>query len=240
MEYFYTVKFPFEKSKTEGSRKTMSNIGGKKTISTVGSVFLLINNSAGPGIALLPALYQQSGWAPTLFCTVLLAWLTYQIGIYFTEAIKSIPNNKTFDFRVEYIYLIKYYCQSTNYEDKVKNKNSNKINNTSTKYNYNNDDNSDNNDESNDDSENLNQTTNNNDESKTNNEATSIIGDIESRYYHNPIKDILDKQRKSKQLNPIYTSRKHVLSIMAQFAFYLFLLTLLISNIIQVFNINQV
>lgn len=198
----------------------MSSIGGKKTISTIGSVFLLINNSAGPGIALLPALYQQSGWAPTLFATILLAWLTFQVGIYFTEAIKSIPNNNKFDYRVEYIYLIKYYCQS-NTSDKYKYKHNHSNSNNNTQQQHGND---------NSEYTGTNNETTNTDESRTVHEQRSVIGDIESRFYHSPMKDIL----KGKKLSPIYTSRKHVLSTVAQFAFYLFLLTLLISNIIQV------
>ena len=195
---------------------TVDNIGGKKSITCAGSVFLLINTSVGAGVALLPALYQQCGWVLSIIITCLLSSLTYQIGLILAESIRMIPNNKNFDLRIEYIYLIKYYCQplKNRYQSRRQNANTplrHATTNDETYYNdtNNNSDNYDNNDSNNsgNDLEGSNYST-------SMNEGTSIVGDIQPRYYHSPpLKTTEDKHRK---LSILPTSKTHILSIVAQ------------------------
>eukprot|EP01083_Nonionella_stella_P219506 786245_1 len=80
-----------------------------KTITTFGSVFLFMNNTIGPGLMILPALYQHSGWLPSLIGSVLLCIMSYFIGVLLTKSIRAIPHNKYDDLKVEYLDLIKYY-----------------------------------------------------------------------------------------------------------------------------------
>merc|ERR1719464_73927 len=80
-----------------------------RTITTFGSIFLFINNTIGPGLALLPGLYQQSGWLPCAVCITILCLLSYYIGLMLTFSIRAIPHNSADSLKVEYVDLIRYY-----------------------------------------------------------------------------------------------------------------------------------
>ena len=45
----------------------VQSVGGAKTIGTLGSLVLMINNIMGPGMVALPFVFQSSGWAPATF-----------------------------------------------------------------------------------------------------------------------------------------------------------------------------
>eukprot|EP01084_Bolivina_argentea_P120788 214137_1 len=80
-----------------------------KTITTLGSIFLFVNNTIGPGLVLFPAEYQKSGWIPAAVCSILLCIMSYIIGLLLTTSIRTIPHNKYDDLKIEYLDLIKYY-----------------------------------------------------------------------------------------------------------------------------------
>eukprot|EP01084_Bolivina_argentea_P111236 198551_1 len=80
-----------------------------KTITTLGSIFLFVNNTVGPGMMLLPAMFQQSGWIPSGLSILLLCFMSYLIGIMLTYSIRKLPHNTNDNLRIEYIDLISYY-----------------------------------------------------------------------------------------------------------------------------------
>eukprot|EP01084_Bolivina_argentea_P120787 214136_1 len=90
-----------------------SQINTAKTITTFGSIFLFVNNTVGPGMMLLPAMFQEGGWLPNSIAITLLCGMSYIIAIMLTNSIRKIPNNKNDDLRVEYLDLINYYMGFT-------------------------------------------------------------------------------------------------------------------------------
>ncbi len=82
---------------------------GKKTISTVSGIFLLLNNMMGVGVPLLPIMFQQAGYVVPLLCIAIVSVLSYLAATMLTEAMKYLPGNTNFNERVEYSSLAKFY-----------------------------------------------------------------------------------------------------------------------------------
>mmetsp|Transcript_33397 Transcript_33397/g.73571 ORF Transcript_33397/g.73571 Transcript_33397/m.73571 type:complete len:200 (+) Transcript_33397:391-990(+) len=73
-----------------------------KSISNLGSYSLLINNLIGPAMLGFPHLYQQAGLVPTTLCTLFIFLCATLSGTLFSDAIGSIPGNKTFTQNVDF------------------------------------------------------------------------------------------------------------------------------------------
>jgi len=98
----------------DASKLSVGSLSGlalntSRTITTMGSVFLFLNNTIGPGLALLPALYQEAGWLLCVSCIVVLSVMSYGVGRMLTFSIRRIPHNQDDDLKIEYLDLIKYY-----------------------------------------------------------------------------------------------------------------------------------
>ena len=87
------------------------DFGGLKTITLTQGIYLLINNAVGPGLVFLPIIYQQTG---LLTCSLIIIFLTFIsciISMTIVESMQKIPDNEDFSLRIEYLDLIKYYCE---------------------------------------------------------------------------------------------------------------------------------
>lgn len=73
-----------------------------KEINHIGSFTLLINNMVGPAMLGIPRLYQQAGLIPTTICIVFIYLCATLSGTLFSDAISSIPGNKSFDRHVDF------------------------------------------------------------------------------------------------------------------------------------------
>ncbi|GAB5368047.1 hypothetical protein AAMO2058_001284300 [Amorphochlora amoebiformis] len=83
---------------------TADGFGGK-TIDTLGSYVLLINNITGPGLVVLPLAYQQSGWIVSSTLLILLGVVSAVCSDMLVEAMSHVPGNSRFEGRVEFTYL---------------------------------------------------------------------------------------------------------------------------------------
>ena len=73
--------------------------------------FIPGSTSIGPGILLLPNIYQETGWVITTFIVILLTVLSFIISCMLSESIKNYPDNYDLKCRLEYIDLIEHYCE---------------------------------------------------------------------------------------------------------------------------------
>mmetsp|Transcript_6762 Transcript_6762/g.10341 ORF Transcript_6762/g.10341 Transcript_6762/m.10341 type:complete len:529 (+) Transcript_6762:379-1965(+) len=90
---------------------------GHKTIGTLGSFVLLVNNITGPGLVVLPLAYQKSGWIVSTFGVIFLGVISAISCDMLIESMARIQGNENFQGRVEFTYLAKkllsrksYYC----------------------------------------------------------------------------------------------------------------------------------
>jgi len=75
---------------------------GLKTITTFGSICLIVNNVNGPGMLELPALFQTAGWVPCVLMLGLACAISSILSVMFAEAIAKIPGNGQYCRRMEF------------------------------------------------------------------------------------------------------------------------------------------
>lgn len=80
--------------------------GYKKNVGMIGSVSLLICSITGPGIVILPLLFQESGWVMPLFIFILIGFLACLASLLIIEAITLFPNNYNLETNVEFTVLV--------------------------------------------------------------------------------------------------------------------------------------
>lgn len=89
---------------------------GKKTIGTLGSWVLLINNITGPGLVILPVAFQVSGWIPCLLLLGIMGAMSIVCCSFITESMTKIPGNENFQGRVEFLYLTRNFFNDIGYK----------------------------------------------------------------------------------------------------------------------------
>merc|ERR1719474_1310676 len=87
------------------------DFGGLKCITYFGGICLLINNAVGPGLVFLPVLFQKIGIWLCILIIIVLSYISYILSMAMVECIQKIPDNDDFSLRIEYLDLIKYYCE---------------------------------------------------------------------------------------------------------------------------------
>eukprot|EP00658_Telonema_sp_P-2_P068566 TRINITY_DN5749_c0_g3_i1.p1 TRINITY_DN5749_c0_g3~~TRINITY_DN5749_c0_g3_i1.p1 ORF type:complete len:567 (+),score=113.34 TRINITY_DN5749_c0_g3_i1:206-1906(+) len=88
--------------------ETSSELGGK-TMTYFGSICLIVNNVTGPGMLVLPIMFQHSGWfvPGVMFVAVTLISAVSCCAI--CDAIARMPGNRNFDKRVEFATVFEHY-----------------------------------------------------------------------------------------------------------------------------------
>ena len=90
----------------------VQSVGGAKTIGTLGSLVLMINNIMGPGMVALPFVFQSSGWAPATFALGVCGVFSALAGTMLCEAMQRIPGNRAYGTaltRYEYCDVVRHY-----------------------------------------------------------------------------------------------------------------------------------
>ena len=75
---------------------------GAKTISFFGGIVLTVNNASGPGMLVLPKVFQQGGW---LLCSALLIVMCIVSAFsatFLCDAIARVPGNSGLEQRIEF------------------------------------------------------------------------------------------------------------------------------------------
>ncbi|KAI9345764.1 hypothetical protein BD770DRAFT_437063 [Pilaira anomala] len=80
-----------------------------KGIGSFGSTALLVSSMTGPGLATIPALFQQSGWVAPIFIFITVAFLSGCSALFVCEALSNIRGNEKFQAKVELTTIAQVY-----------------------------------------------------------------------------------------------------------------------------------
>ena len=83
--------------------------GHSKNIGSVGSFSLLFGAITGPGLVIIPWVFQTAGWLPTVAIFLLISVLTGLAGLFLIEAISKYPENAGFQRNVELTTLVYHF-----------------------------------------------------------------------------------------------------------------------------------
>ncbi|CAO3596993.1 unnamed protein product [Absidia cylindrospora] len=84
----------------------MSTVSG---IGSFGSVALLVSSMTGPGLATIPAMFQQSGWLAPLCIFIIVGFLSGCSALFVCEALSNIRGNEKFQAKVELTTIAQVY-----------------------------------------------------------------------------------------------------------------------------------
>ncbi|KAG2208121.1 hypothetical protein INT47_010483 [Mucor saturninus] len=80
-----------------------------KGIGSFGSTALLVSSMTGPGLATIPALFQQSGWIAPVFIFIVVAFLSGCSALFVCEALSNIRGNEKFQAKIELTTIAQVY-----------------------------------------------------------------------------------------------------------------------------------
>ncbi|RKP12372.1 hypothetical protein BJ684DRAFT_1466, partial [Piptocephalis cylindrospora] len=78
-------------------------------ISFWGGLTLLIGSMTGPGLVMIPLLFQQAGWLTPTLCFLVASILSSIASSFVCEAMNAIPGNAKFEKQVEFATLMEMY-----------------------------------------------------------------------------------------------------------------------------------
>eukprot|EP00842_Homolaphlyctis_polyrhiza_P006555 jgi/Hompol1/6900/HPOL_003765-RA len=84
----------------------MSDIKYIKNLGFVGSVCLLISSISGPGVAIIPQVFQSAGWFVSSISFIGIGILTGIASLFVVEASSRFPGNEQFERNVEFTILV--------------------------------------------------------------------------------------------------------------------------------------
>ncbi|KAI9300601.1 hypothetical protein BJ944DRAFT_291577 [Cunninghamella echinulata] len=78
-------------------------------IGSYGSIALLVSSMTGPGLATIPAMYQQAGWAAPTFIFLIIGFLSGCSALFVCEALSNIRGNEKFQAKIELTTIAQVY-----------------------------------------------------------------------------------------------------------------------------------
>jgi len=86
---------------------------GAKRIALFGSIVCVANNIAGPGMVVLPRVYQEAGWVVPSAVLVVVCVASSLAATYLVDAMARIPGNSRFQRRIEFVNIFDEYWGAT-------------------------------------------------------------------------------------------------------------------------------
>ncbi|KAI8908525.1 hypothetical protein EDD86DRAFT_276308 [Gorgonomyces haynaldii] len=80
--------------------------GYKKNIGYIGSISLLITSITGPGMVILPFVYQQAGWITPTLAFIVFGILATVASLFVCEALTRFPGNDSFQRNIEFTVMV--------------------------------------------------------------------------------------------------------------------------------------
>ena len=77
-----------------------------RNVGLVGGVSLLLTSITGPGLVILPYVFQQSGWVLPSLAIVAIGVLSAVAGLFVVEAVSRFPGNDAFERNVEFTVMV--------------------------------------------------------------------------------------------------------------------------------------
>mmetsp|Transcript_6793 Transcript_6793/g.13414 ORF Transcript_6793/g.13414 Transcript_6793/m.13414 type:complete len:540 (-) Transcript_6793:1023-2642(-) len=82
-----------------------TNLLGGKTLGLFSSIVIVVNNIAGPGMLVLPRVYQDAGWVmPTLVLSIICV-TSALVATFLVDVMARIPGNSSFQRRIEFVNI---------------------------------------------------------------------------------------------------------------------------------------
>ncbi|KAJ3128223.1 MCM DNA helicase complex subunit [Nowakowskiella sp. JEL0407] len=78
----------------------------RKNIGFVGGLSLLISSISGPGMVVIPQIFQESGWLFPTISFIVIATLTALGSLFLVESLTNFPGNEKFQRNVEFAVLV--------------------------------------------------------------------------------------------------------------------------------------
>jgi hypothetical protein len=82
---------------------------GLKRIALFGSIVCVANNIAGPGMVVLPRVYQEAGWVVPSAVLVIVCVASSLAATYLVDTMARIPGNSRFQRRIEFVNIFEEY-----------------------------------------------------------------------------------------------------------------------------------
>jgi hypothetical protein len=82
---------------------------GLKRIALFGSIVCVANNIAGPGMVVLPRVYQEAGWVVPSAVLVMVCIASSLAATYLVDTMARIPGNARFQRRIEFVNIFEEY-----------------------------------------------------------------------------------------------------------------------------------
>ncbi|PRP75746.1 hypothetical protein PROFUN_09170 [Planoprotostelium fungivorum] len=84
-------------------------VGGEKNIGFYGGVMLMVNSITGPGLLIVPLLFQQAGYVTPLLTMFLIGGVSWLSAVMLCAAMERVPGNQQFKGRVEFTGVAKAF-----------------------------------------------------------------------------------------------------------------------------------
>ena len=106
-----TVPFEFYEVDPSDAAAPFSKRGllGLKRIALFGSIVCVANNIAGPGMVVLPRVYQEAGWVVPSAVLVIVCVSSSLAATYLVDTMARIPGNARFQRRIEFVNIFEEY-----------------------------------------------------------------------------------------------------------------------------------
>ena len=89
-----------------------SGLLGQKSLGFFSSVVVVVNNIAGPGMLVLPMVYQEAGWVVPTAVLVLICVASAFAAIFLVDALARVPSNGHFQRRIEFVNIFEEWWGS--------------------------------------------------------------------------------------------------------------------------------
>ncbi|CAG8498628.1 22948_t:CDS:2 [Dentiscutata erythropus] len=76
-----------------------------RTISTLGSISLLVSSMTGPGLVQIPLLFQYAGWFIPLLVFIIATLLSGAATLFLCESLSSQRGNDKFQNKIEFTHF---------------------------------------------------------------------------------------------------------------------------------------
>ena len=82
---------------------------GTKTLGFFSSIVIVVNNIAGPGMLVLPAVYQEAGWVVPTVVLVLISVGSGFAATFLVDTMARVPENGHFQRRIEFVNIFEEF-----------------------------------------------------------------------------------------------------------------------------------
>ena len=86
-----------------------SHLLGSKTLGYFSSIVIVVNNIAGPGMLVLPSVYQEAGWVVPTVVLLLICVGSALAANFLVDTMARVPENGQFQRRIEFVNIFEEF-----------------------------------------------------------------------------------------------------------------------------------